>query len=349
MSSRLRAATQLVGLAVRELKLCQVKPDDTVLLYSDPDSRENVTTALFGAAASLSGNAFEVIVPSVRDGRRSGLPAAVAGMMGSVDLMIDATRRGMLHGGEIEPVLKQGVRMLRVREPAPVLARLFPDETVTSRISRSGELLEAAIELRFRSASGTDLLVHRGDLRVLRQFGFCAAPGDWDHWGTALATFSPPEHAAEGRLVLAPGDVFFLTATIGIYVESPVTLTIADGRIAAVEGGGHARQLERILRAHPEPDAGCISHVGWGGDPRADWNALSLYVGQDGGGVDLRSFCGGVVIAFGSNVDMGGTNTTTFHMDLAFRDMSVDIDGRPVLEAGEFVIDELRGPSQARC
>jgi 2,5-dihydroxypyridine 5,6-dioxygenase len=348
MSSSVRAATQLVGLAIRELELCEVKRDDTVLLYRDPDSRENVTAALFGAAVFLSDNAFEVTVPSVRQGRRSGMPSAVAAVAGSADLMIDLTRRGMLHGGDIGRVLGQGARMLRVREPAPVLVRLFPDQTVSGRISRSGELLEEAAELRFRSSAGTDLVVQRGDRRVLRQYGYCVDPGDWDHWGTALATFSPPEHAAEGKLVLAPGDVFFLTATVGVYVESPVTLRIADGRIATVDGASHAGQLERMLRAHPDPDAGCISHVGWGGDPRADWNALSLYAGQDGGGVDLRSFCGGVVIAFGSNVDMGGTNTTSFHMDLAFRDMSVEIDGRPVLEAGEFVVDDLRAPTEGR-
>jgi 2,5-dihydroxypyridine 5,6-dioxygenase len=348
MSANLRAATQLVGLAVRELELCQVGPEDTVLIYSDPDSRPDVTAALFGAATSLTSNAFEVTVPSVRDGRRTGLPPAVAEMAGSVDLMVDATRRGMLHGGDIERVLSQGVRMLRVREPAAVLARLFPDESVGARISRSGELLEEAAELRFRSAQGTDLLVQRGARRVLRQYGYCAEAGDWDHWGTALATFSPPESAAEGRLVLGPGDVFFLTATVGIYVAQPIVLAINQGMITGVEGGGQARQLERMLRAPADPDAGCISHVGWGGDPRADWNALTLYEGQDGGGVDLRSFCGGVVIAFGSNVDMGGTNTTTFHMDLAFRDMSVELDGRPVLEAGEFVLDELRSPLNSR-
>jgi 2,5-dihydroxypyridine 5,6-dioxygenase len=348
MSSSVRAATQLVGLAIRELELCQVRREETVLLYSDPDSRENVTAALFGAAASLSDNAFEVTVPSVRDGRRSGLPVAVAEMTGSVDLMVDATRRGMLHGGDIDGVLSQGVRMLRVREPAPVLARLFPDPAVGERITRSAELLEASRLLRFRSAAGTDLVVERGERRVLRQYGYCAGAGDWDHWGTALATFSPPEHAAEGRLVLAPGDVFFLTATVGTYVEQPVTLTIADGAITTIEGGCHARQLERMLRAHTDPDAGCISHVGWGADPRADWNALTLYAGQDGGGVDLRSFCGGVVIAFGSNIDMGGTNTTTFHMDLAFREMSVEIDDRPVLEAGAFVADELRASPAVR-
>lgn len=348
MSENLRAATQLVALAVRELELCQVGSEDTVLLYSDPDSRPDVTAALFGAATALTPNAFELTVSSVGHGRRSGLPDAVAEMTGSVDLMIDATRRGMLHGGDITRVLSQGVRMLRVREPAAVLARLFPDEAVGARVSRSADLLQDAAELRFRSEAGTDLVVQRGDRPVLRQHGYCADAGDWDHWGTALATFSPPEHAAEGTLVLAPGDVFFLTATIGIYVQQPVTLTIENGVIKRVEGGGHARQLERILGAHTDPDAGCISHAGWGADPRADWNALSLYQGQDGGGVDLRSFCGGVVIAFGSNIDMGGTNTTTFHMDLAFRDMSVELDGRPVLEAGEFVVDELRDPLKSR-
>lgn len=342
MGLRDNAATQLVGLARRELELCRVQRAESVLLYADPDSRPHVTAALFGAATMLSDQVFEVVVPSVRDARRSAMPDAVARIAPSIDVMIDASSRGMLHGGEIAPVLAGGARILRVREPASALARLFPDEGVGRRIARSAELLEASGELHFTSPAGTDLRVRRGERPVLPQYGFCAEPGDWDHWGTALTTFSPPEDAAEGRLVLSPGDVFFLTATTGVYVEQPVELTVRDGAITTVEGGRDARLLEQSLRAGGDPDAGRISHAGWGGDPRADWNALQLYAGQSGGGADLRSYAGGVVIAFGSNLDMGGANTTHFHMDLAFRGMSVAVDDREVLDAGEFVVEQLR-------
>jgi 2,5-dihydroxypyridine 5,6-dioxygenase len=342
MSASDRAATQLVGLARAELELCRVGRDESVLIYSDPDSRGEVVAALFGAAASLSDQVFEVVVPSVRERRRTAMPEAIAGLAPSVGLLIDASSRGMLHGGEIAPVLAGGARMLRVREPSAVLARLFPDETVGARITQSREILEGSEELHFTSPDGSDLRVRREGRKVLSQYGFCAEPGDWDHWGTALATFSPPENAAEGRLVLAPGDVYFYTATTGIYVEQPVTLTVEAGEIVAVEGGADARRLEAMMRSGGDPDAGRISHAGWGGDPRADWNALELYAGQGGGGADLRSYEGGVVIAFGSNLDMGGQNSTHFHMDLAFRGMSVAVDGRQVLDGGRFAIEAPR-------
>jgi 2,5-dihydroxypyridine 5,6-dioxygenase len=342
MSAGDRAATQLVGLARAELELCRVERDETVLIYSDPDSRSEVTAALFGAAVTLSDQVFEVTVPSVRDQRRNAMPAKIAEIAPSVDLLIDASSRGMLHGGEIAPVLAGGARILRVREPAAVLARLFPSEEVGARITQSAEILEGSEELHFTSADGSDLRVRREGRQVLRQYGYCAEPGDWDHWGTALATFSPPENAAEGRLVLAPGDVYFYTATTGIYVEQPVTLTVEEGAIVKVEGGADARRLEAMMRSGGDPDAGCISHAGWGGDPRADWNALELYAGQGGGGADLRSYEGGVVIAFGSNLDMGGKNSTHFHMDLAFRAMSVDVDGQRVLDRGTFAIETPR-------
>lgn len=345
MNADARAASQLVGLALRELELCRLSRDETVLIYTDPDSRQDVCAALFGAASMLSDQAFEVVVPSMRhsDGvARSRLPQAVLDLAPSIGLMIDASSHGMLHGGEIAKVLDGGARILRVREPASVLARLFPEDSVAGRVTRSADLIARSQELRFRSAAGTDLLVRRGERAVLHQCGFAANPGDWDHWGTALATFSPPEQAAEGRLVLAPGDVFFFTATTGVYVRQPISLTVRDGAITEIEGGGDASMLEQHLRAGGDPEAGRISHAGWGGDPRADWNALELYAGQGGGGADLRSYCGGVVIAFGSNVDMGGNNTTHFHMDLAFRNCSVEVDGRQVLDAGQFTIQELR-------
>lgn len=337
-----RGGVQLVALARRELELCRVRPEETVLLYTDADSRPDVTAALFGAAVTASEQAFEVVAPSVRQSRRSALPSAVLELAPSIDLMIDASSRGMLHGGAIARVQSGGARILRVREPASVLARLFPDEGVCERVEQGARLLRPAREVRVTSAAGSDLRIARGERPVLRQHGFAAERGDWDHWGTALTTYSPPEHEADGVLVLAPGDIFFLTAVIGVYVRDPIRLTIADGAITDVEGGADARRLQRLLRAVDDRQAARISHVGWGADPRADWEALLLHAGDGGGGADVRSFYGGVVIAFGSNVDMGGSNTTRFHMDLAFREVDVALDGRALIEKGEFVPSEMR-------
>jgi 2,5-dihydroxypyridine 5,6-dioxygenase len=341
-----RASAQLVGLATRELELCRVQADESVLIYSDPDSPPELVGAMFAAANNLSDLTMEVVRPLIGArpgvGRRATLPGPLRELAESVDVLIDVSSRGMLHGGDIQNLLAAGTRILRVREPAPVLARLFPDERVTHRIAASGRLLERTHTLHFCSSTGTDLVVDRRDRPVLRQYGYCAQAGQWDHWGTALATFSPEEDAADGRLVLAPGDVFFLTAVIGVYVDEPVKLTVENGAIVAVEGGRDARRLESSLQDGGDPDARLISHVGWGGDPRAEWNALSLYARHGGGGADLRSYQGGVVIAFGSNTDMGGTNGTHFHMDLAFRSMSVSLDDREVLCNGQFNVDELR-------
>lgn len=335
-----------MGLATRELELCRVRADESVLIYSDPDSRPELVGAMFAAANHLTDLAMEVVRPLISAGLavgwRATLPGPLRDLAESVDVLIDVSSHGMLHGGDIQPLLAAGTRILRVREPAPVLARLFPDEQVAQRITASGRLLERSRTLHFGSSTGTDLVVDRRDRPVLCQYGYCAQPGQWDHWGTALATFSPEEDAANGRLVLAPGDVFFLTAVIGVYVAEPVTLTVDNGAIVAVDGGRDARRLESSLQGSGDPDARLISHVGWGGDPRADWNALSLYAGHGGGGADLRSYQGGVVIAFGSNTDMGGTNATHFHMDLAFRGMGVSLDDRQVLSSGEFTVDELR-------
>jgi 2,5-dihydroxypyridine 5,6-dioxygenase len=341
-----RASAQLVGLATRELELCRVQADESVLIYSDPDSRAEVVGAVFAAANTLSDLAMEVVRPLIgaRPGvaRRATLPDPLRELAESVDVLIDVSSRGMLHGGGIQNLLAAGTRILRVREPAAVLARLFPDQKVAQRVAASGRLLERSQRLHFDSGTGTGLVVDRRDRPVLRQYGYCAQAGQWDHWGTALATFSPQEDAADGRLVLAPGDVFFLTATAGLYVAEPVKLTVENGAIVAVEGGRDARLLEMALHANDDPEARLISHVGWGGDPRADWNALSLYAGHGGGGADIRSYQGAVVIAFGSNTDMGGANDTHFHMDLAFRNMSVSLDDRQVLSGGQFSIDELQ-------
>ena len=143
-----RASAQLVGLATRELELCRVQGDETVLIYSDPDSRPELVGAVFAAANNLSDLAMEVVRPLIGTrasvSRRASLPGPLRKLAESVDMLIDVSSRGMLHGGDIQNLLAAGTRILRVREPAPVLARLFPDEKVAQRIAASGRLLERA-------------------------------------------------------------------------------------------------------------------------------------------------------------------------------------------------------------
>ena len=50
----------------------------------------------------------------------------------------------------------------------------------------------------------------------------------------------------------------------------------------------------------------------------------------DGSALAYRSHFG-----FGSNATVGGQNDVSFHLDVVFREETLEIDGSPILEHGE--------------
>ena len=337
---------ELTNLARAELELCRVTSGETVVVFSDTAAKQDLAKALLGAAAWLGSDAAIVTLPSVDAAgasptgmRRTTVEGPLLELAKRADVLIDATRRGFLHSTIQREIVSTGARVLRVREPVDVLARLFPTPETTQLVGQSETVLSAGDELRLQSDAGTDITIRKGDRAVQAQYGFTADRGRWDHWGTSLVAVAPLEEEAEGTLVLAPNDIIFLSATIGVYVAERVTIRVAGGAITAIEGGRERHLLEELLRSGDRA-AHRISHVGWGCDRRADWNALERYRGLDGGGADVRSVRGGVVLAFGANSDMGGRNVTTVHIDLAFRNTSFSVDGEQIVDAGTLALPD---------
>ena len=196
--------------------------------------------------------------------------------------------------------------------------------------------------MRFTSPAGTDLYIETAGQPVTVQYGYTDTPGRWDHFGTALAALAPAEGQGDGEYVLAPGDVVFFTATVGRYVTEPLHVRFRSGEIESITGGIEAQMLRELIERGGGGDARRLSHIGWGCDPRADFNGVDLYGREGGGGADVRSVYGSVVIAFGANNDLGGTSASSVHVDLATRVASADVDDRAVLVDGEFALPELR-------
>jgi 2,5-dihydroxypyridine 5,6-dioxygenase len=353
VADSVQLAAQLTVLARAELELCQVTADDSVIVFTDAAASAELAAACTAAAQALGAEAAQVGLPAVqaveagtgRLVRRTHLPPLLLDLAKRATLVVDATSRGMLHSTLQQEVLDAGTRMLRVREPAEVLARLFPMPELQATVGASAELLTGGDRIRLTHPSGTDLVAHKGGRKVLMQYGYTAEPGRWDHWGTGLVAVPPLEETASGTLVMRPGDVIFLAATVGRYVRDEIRLTVVDGVITEIEGGSDRWVLEQMLGDPQDPTSRRISHIGWGCDRRATWDALERYRGH-GGGADLRSFAGGVVVAFGANSDMGGANVTTAHVDLAFRDLTVTVDGVVAIDGGRLTTAVLGAGSR---
>jgi 2,5-dihydroxypyridine 5,6-dioxygenase len=341
----------VAGLFTRELSLCGVTPEQTVIVYADDGGRPELFSGFSTAAQLLGATVLELRAP--RKPRMVGdtgpdhwwttASATIEQSLTLADLVVDVSGGGLFHAGQDE-ILASGTRILRAREPLRRLEALFPTPQVTDHARRSGELLQASETMRFTSPSGTDLTVHTAGQPVTVQYGFTDTAGRWDHFGTALAALAPGEGQGDGVYVLAPGDVVFFTATVGRYITEPLRVQFRAGVIESITGGIEAQMLEDLIARGGGGDARRLSHIGWGCDPRADFNGVELYGREGGGGADVRSVYGSVIIAFGANNDLGGSSVSSVHVDLATRIASAEVDGRAVLTDAEFVVPELQIP-----
>ena len=76
-----------------------------------------------------------------------------------------------------------------------------------------------------------------------------------------------------------------------------------------------------------------MSHVGWGMNPAARWEALAMYDKRDVNGTELRAFAGNFLYSTGANETAG--RYTQGHFDLPLRNCTIRLDDEAVVEAGE--------------
>jgi 2,5-dihydroxypyridine 5,6-dioxygenase len=130
--------------------------------------------------------------------------------------------------------------------------------------------------------------------------------------------------------VLDRGDV---NLTFKRYLETPVRLTIEDDHVTQIVGDGVDAELMRSqFAAWGDRSAYAVSHVGWGLNPRARWDAMAFYDKADFNGTELRAFAGNFLYSTGAN-EVAGRHTPG-HFDLPLRACTVELDGQAVVRDG---------------
>jgi 2,5-dihydroxypyridine 5,6-dioxygenase len=329
----------------RVLELCALGGDDIVAILSETQSRPvNVQLAEL-AALRRGARAFHLVVPTPPvtapvPVRSTGASEAVQRLapvvkaLAAATLVLDLTVEGMLHAPELPEILAGGARLLMVSNEHPeALERLLPDPALEPKVRAGIRRLREAQTMHVASPAGTDLTVRVAGARVGGGWGYAARPGQVSHWPGGLCLCFPQAGSVEGRLVLAPGDV---NLTFKRYLETPIALTIERDYVTRIDGAGLDAELMRsYFAAWGEPDAYAVSHVGWGMNPRARWEALQLYDRRDTNGTELRAFAGNFLYSTGANETAG--RHTQGHFDLPLRHCTVTLDGEPVVEGGRLV------------
>jgi 2,5-dihydroxypyridine 5,6-dioxygenase len=322
---------------------CKVAPGDACAVLSESQSRTlNVQLAEL-ALHRLGARPFHVVAPTPRQQapvpiRSTGASVALQGLgpalqaLAASAFVADCTLEGLMHAAELPVILKGGARVLYISNEHPdVLERLAPSSADEEKVRAAMRRLKAAKLMTVTSAAGTDLSIRVEGARVGGVWGYTEKPGTLSHWPGGLCLCFPRAASVNGTLVMAPGD---LNLTFKRYAESPVRLAIDNDYVTRIDGDSLDAELMRsYLAAWGDRDAYAVSHVGWGMNERARWDALVMYDRADVNGTEQRAFAGNFLYSTGAN-EVAGRHTLG-HFDLPFRHCTVQLDGDAVVREGK--------------
>ncbi|MEE9415670.1 MAG: hypothetical protein V3V01_10320 [Acidimicrobiales bacterium] len=325
-----------------QFALCEVGPDDSVVLLSETASRPELVETSRLALASMGIHVAQIIMdtPANRGPlpiRSTGASQALAGHRGAVaglaeaTFVADCTVEGLVHAAELGDILAAGCRVLMISNEHPEnYERLGHDLALPNQVDKAAEMMRAASQMRATSQAGTDLTVDLAGALVAGSYGFVTEPGDIAHWPGGLVLAFPKAGTTNGTVVLAPGDI---NLTFKEYMRSEVALTIVDDYIVDVGGDGLDSDLfSSYLGAFGEPEAYATSHVGFGMNPAARWDVLPLWDKSQINGTELRAFAGNFLYSTGANESAG--RFCRGHFDLPMRNHTVELDGVVVVDDG---------------
>ncbi len=324
------------------IALCRPAPGDPVCLLAESQSRGlNVDLAEL-ACLKLGLRPFRCVLPTPPSTapvplRSTGAsraiqhhPAALAAIKAS-PLVLDLTVEGLLHAPELKEILGSGARVLMISNEHPeALARLLPQPGDEPMVKAAVKRARAAKRMRVTSAAGTDLDVSLEGAVTAGVWGWTDRPGTIAHWPGGIVVSFPAAGSVNGRLVLAEGDV---NLTFKRYLQSTVALTIEEDHITRIEGTStDAMLVRRYLEAWGDRAAYAVSHVGWGLNPRARYEALSMYDQRDTNGTELRAVAGNFLFSTGANEFAG--RFTEGHFDIPIFNTTIELDGEAVVKDG---------------
>jgi len=324
---------------------CKVSPGDACAVLSETQSRGiNVQLAEL-ALQRLGAHAFHVVVPTPRQSapvpiRSTGASVVLRGLapavqaLGATRFVVDCTLEGLMHSAELPAILAGGTRVLYVSNEHPdVLERLAPSPADEEKVRAAMRRLRGGKRMSVTSPAGTALDIRLEGARVGGVWGYTEKPGTLSHWPGGLCLCFPAARSVQGTLVLAPGD---LNLTFKRYVEAPVRLRIEDDYVTSIDGDSLDAQLMREhFAAWGDREAYAVSHVGWGLNERARWDAMVMYDRADVNGTEQRAFAGNFLYSTGAN-EVAGRHTLG-HFDLPFRHCTVALDGQAVVRDGKIV------------
>jgi leucyl aminopeptidase (aminopeptidase T) len=293
---------------------------ESVVVIVDGGTRQ-IGEALREEAAGTGADAvLAVMDPREMDGNEP--PPPIAAALGACDVFIAPTTRSLSHTTARKRASDAGARgatMPGVTEDMLARVMAVDFDLMAARSRAVAALLDAADTARITCPRGSDLTLDLTGRRAIADDGDLTARGAFGNLPCGEGFIAPL--SGEGQVVASS------VGPLGISDE-PAVLTVRGGRVVGAEGGLGPQWL-KLLDVHGQPGHN-LAELGVGTNDRAQLTGLVL---------EDEKILGTVHVAFGASAGIGGTVAVPIHLDVVVLDPTLEVDGKPVLEDGRFLLE----------
>mgnify|MGYP003324109672 FL=1 len=324
---------------------CKLNSNETAVILSETQSRLSNINLSELALGKMGVKFFHLQVPSPLSSSSSIIRSSGASLalndqskavdaLSSADFVIDLTLEGLMHSSQTKEILRNGTRIMTISNEHPeILERCMPELDLKDRVLAASRLCRASSEMVITSDRGTNLSVNMKDNNTVGVWGYTDKPGTLAHWPGGLVVTFPRPNSVNGTLIFQPGDI---NLTFKKYFDSEVICTIENDYITKIEGkGSDGLLIKKYLEAFGDKECYATSHVGWGLNRSARYEALTMYDKNDLNGTELRTLAGSFLYSTGANEF--ANRFTEGHFDLPMMNCTINIDGQDLVKSGNLI------------
>jgi leucyl aminopeptidase (aminopeptidase T) len=310
---------QLIEISKNVLVKCLGLKENELFLVVTDDVKKELGESLFEAGKLLGAESMLMVM---KERKKSGEepPASVTAAMIEADVVVCLTEHSLTHTQARKKAAAAGTRLATM-------------PGITEDMFLEGAISADYTQVKFLTDVVTDILTEGKEVRIekggytltfsidgrdgIPSTGMYLNAGESGNLPSGEAYVAPLEGTANGQ-ILIDGSI----AGIG-RLETPVLLTIENGRIVSAEGEAGVRLLEIL----GDGDGRLLGEFGIGTNDKARITGVVL---------EDEKVYGTIHVAFGSNNTFGGTISAGVHIDGVVTIPDVYIDNECLMEKGSF-------------
>ncbi len=297
-------------------------PGEKILIITDP-KRKRIADQFYDSAVAIGAEPEILVIAELEENGQEPPEAAAAAML-KADIIILPTTKSLSHTRARREACSAGARVASMPGiTEDIISRMLKVDNaeLCQRTAVLAQALRTTSEVRIKTDSGTDILMHISGQEVHEDTGDLRERGAFGNLPAGEADLGPTEGTAEGVFII-DGSV------MEQIVDEPIMVRVSKGRAVEIKGSKTAGKLRSALDAVGQ-DAYLIAELGIGTNSSAKITGNTL---------EDEKVYGTCHIAFGNNMTYGGKNDVPLHIDAIIREPDIYCDGRQIIQKGKFLI-----------